>query len=79
MRYLWIVTIVMVVAGVIAIVAGLLGLLEPVAIILGVLLLWSGAVKIIVLRIWRASLKAAPVPPDGIRSTPMRVPLGRQR
>lgn len=56
MRYLWISSIVMVVAGVACIVARQLGLLDPIATILGAMLIWSGVVKLIVLRVWRTSL-----------------------
>ena len=56
MRYLWISSIVMVVAGVACIVARYLGLLDPIATILGAMLVWSGVVKLIVLRVWRTSL-----------------------
>jgi hypothetical protein len=73
MRYLWITSIVMVVCG-LALVAGkLVGILDPVALVLGLLTLWSGIVKIIVLRIWQRSLNAAvveapPPPPARLRS-----------
>jgi uncharacterized membrane protein HdeD (DUF308 family) len=56
MRYLWISSVTMVVAGIVCIVARALGLLDPIATILGAMLVWSGVVKIIVLRVWRTSL-----------------------
>lgn len=56
MRYLWISSAVMVVAGVACILARQLGLLDPIATILGAMLIWSGVVKLIVLRVWRTSL-----------------------
>lgn len=56
MRYLWISSIFMVVAGVACIGARSLGLLDPIATILGAMLVWSGVVKLIVLRVWRTSL-----------------------
>jgi hypothetical protein len=56
MRYLWFSSIFMVVAGVACIVARYLGLLDPIATILGAMLVWSGIVKLIVLRFWRTSL-----------------------
>jgi hypothetical protein len=40
----------------------------PIAFVCGALLLWTGIVKAIVLRIWRTTLSAEPVP-DGIRHT----------
>jgi hypothetical protein len=56
MRYLWISSVFMVVAGVACIAARALGLLDPIATILGAMLVWSGVVKLIVLRVWRTSL-----------------------
>jgi hypothetical protein len=56
MRYLWISSVFMVVAGVACILARFLGLLDPIAMILGAMLIWSGIVKVIVLRVWRTSL-----------------------
>ena len=56
MRYLWISSVFMVVAGVACILARFLGLLDPIATILGAMLIVSGAVKLIVLRVWRTSL-----------------------
>ena len=56
MRYLWISSVFMVVAGVVCILAGYLGLLDPIATILGAMLIWSGVVKLIVLKVWRTSL-----------------------
>ena len=56
MRYLWISSVFMMVAGVACILARFLGLLDPIATILGAMLVWSGVVKLIVLRVWRTSL-----------------------
>ena len=56
MRYLWISSVFMVVVGVACIAARYLGLLDPIATILGAMLIWSGVVKLIVLRVWRTSL-----------------------
>jgi hypothetical protein len=56
MRYLWISSFVMVAAGLACILARFLGLLDPIATILGAMLVWSGIVKLIVLRVWRTSL-----------------------
>jgi hypothetical protein len=56
MRYLWISSVFMVVAGVVCILARYLGLLDPIATILGAMLIWSGVVKLIVLKVWRTSL-----------------------
>lgn len=73
MRYLWITSFVMVVCGLALIGGKLIGVLEPIALVLGLLTLWSGIVKIVVLRIWRRSLNAAvveapPTPPARLRS-----------
>lgn len=56
MRYLWFSSVFMVVAGVACMLARVLGLLDPIAMILGAMLVWSGVVKLIVLRVWRTSL-----------------------
>ena len=56
MRYLWISSVCMVVAGAACILARQLGLLDPIATILGAMLVWSGVVKLIVLKVWRTSL-----------------------
>lgn len=61
MRYLWISSFTILVAGFAVLAAGLIGLLEPIAVVLGLLLLWTGIVKIVVLRIWRRSI-ASPHP-----------------
>lgn len=73
MRYLWATSIIMVAVGLILIVAGLLGTLSPIALVLGLLSLWSGVVKLIVLRIWQRTLNAAVE--DGPPSPPVRFPL----
>lgn len=56
MRFLWIISAVMVAAGVLLVVAALVGGASPLALVGGVLLLWSGVVKVIVLRIWKSTL-----------------------
>jgi hypothetical protein len=56
MRYLWISSTFMVVAGIACILARFLGLLDPIATILGAMLVVSGLIKLIMLRIWRTSL-----------------------
>ena len=55
-RYFWIVSAAMVSLGVALILGSLVAGLGPIALICGVLLLWSGVVKVIVLRIWRATI-----------------------
>ena len=60
-KYLWLVTNIMVVCG-LALALGAIPLgLGPVALVCGVLLIWSGVVKVIVLRVWRATLPRAPL------------------
>ena len=61
MKNLWLVTNVMVVCGIVLTLGAALFGLGPVALICGVLLIWSGFVKVIVLRVWRATLPAGPV------------------
>jgi hypothetical protein len=56
MRYLWLISGVIVVGGLALIVAGLTAGVGPVGLIAGVLMVWSGIVKVIVLRIWRSTL-----------------------
>lgn len=72
MRYLWFISILMVALGIILAAIGAAGLLEPIALLFGILLLWSGVVKLIVLRIWRSSLNSAPVSPHPERSVTAR-------
>jgi len=45
--------------GLVLIAGGVVAGLDPIAMVCGVLLLWSGVVKAIVLRIWRTTLSAA--------------------
>lgn len=56
MKYLWISSGVMVIAGVVSILGRLVGLFDPVAFILGAMLIVSGVIKLIVLRVWTTSL-----------------------
>ena len=66
MKQLWVVTVVMVVCGLILALGSAVAGLGPVALVCGVLLVWSGIVKVVVLRVWRATLPAVP------RSEPKR-------
>jgi hypothetical protein len=53
MRYLWLVSAAIILAGGVFLAMGLSGLFGPLALVGGLLLVWSGIVKVIVLRIWR--------------------------
>lgn len=56
LRYLWIISAAMVMGGVALTAAGLLSLTSPIAVAAGILLTWSGIIKVIILRIWRVTL-----------------------
>ncbi len=62
MVYLWMTSIAMLVGGTVLIAGKFIGLLDPIALVCGLLLLWSGIVKIVVLRIWRKSLGSSDAP-----------------
>jgi len=51
----------MIVAGVALAVGGRLFGLGPIALVCGVLIFWSGVVKIVVLHIWKSTLSSPPV------------------
>ena len=75
MRHLWRTTFAMVGGGAALIAASIVGALGPIPMVAGALLLWSGIVKLIVLRIWRHTLpapapadQATPAPPVAIAS-----------
>jgi hypothetical protein len=55
-RYLWITSYMILFAGVALLAGGLIGILGPIALVGGLLLLWTGIVKIVVLRIWKRSI-----------------------
>ncbi|HEX5499529.1 MAG TPA: hypothetical protein VFX03_09895 [Thermomicrobiales bacterium] len=59
MRYLYFITIAIFVAGVAALAAGVLGY-GPVWSLAGLLLLWTGLVKIVVVEIWRRIVRQPP-------------------
>lgn len=71
-KKLWLLTNILVACGVMLTLGAILLGLGPIALVCGVLLIWSGMVKVIVLRVWRATLPAAPLPEPtraGTRST----------
>ena len=59
---LWIITFCMVGCGAVLVLGSAVAGLGPVALVCGVLLVWSGIVKVVVLRVWRTTLRAAPLP-----------------
>jgi hypothetical protein len=63
-----VITAALVLVGVVLIVGGVAAGLGPIAFVCGVLMLWSGVVKAIVLRIWRTTLMSDP-PTDPTRNT----------
>jgi hypothetical protein len=63
MKYLRSATLAMVSAGGALILLSLAAGLGPIPLVAGVLLLWSGVVKLVVLRIWRHTL-GTPAPPQ---------------
>ncbi len=62
MRQLWLITAVMVVVGIALVLVSLFADLGPVFLIGGILLVWSGIVKVVVLRVWRTVLSSPPLP-----------------
>ena len=48
--------------------------LGPIALVCGVLLVWSGIVKVVVLRVWRTMLPADPEP-EPTKATVRTVPV----
>jgi hypothetical protein len=53
------ITAAFVVVGMVLVAGSVRAGLGPIAMVCGVLLLWSGVVKVIVLRIWRTTLNSA--------------------
>jgi hypothetical protein len=75
MKYLRSASLAMVGGGAVLILLSFSAGFEPIPLVAGILLLWSGVVKLIVLRIWRYTLAAAPAsqpsadhPPESARS-----------
>lgn len=63
-KYLWFTSAAMTVGGVVLFLASLSAAVSPIAAVAGVLLFWSGLIKIVVLRIWRTTLASPPIAPD---------------
>jgi len=77
-RYLWLITALMGIAGItLTAVSVPLGL-GPVGLVGGVLLLWSTVVKVIVLKIWRGTLNAGSTPQSQGITTSARAAAHRQ-
>jgi uncharacterized membrane protein HdeD (DUF308 family) len=55
-RYLWFTSGIMIVAGIVFVAAAPMVNLGPISLVCGLLLIWSGIVKIVVLRIWQKTL-----------------------
>ena len=62
-RYLWFTSTAMIIAGVSLVAAAFFAGQGPIALVCGLLLLWSGVVKVVVLRIWQKTL-ANPIRPS---------------
>lgn len=77
-RYFCIITAALVAIGVLLISGAMVAGLGPIALVCGVLLLWSGLVKVIVLRIWRATLSAEPVPDHAERDERSAKAIGQR-
>jgi hypothetical protein len=58
MRYLWIIAGIMIVLGLLLALGSVTAGIGPIALVCGVLLVWSGIVKVIVLRVWQKTLHA---------------------
>ena len=77
-RYFWIISTTMVLTGIALVLGGAAAGMGPVALICGVLLFWSGLVKIVVLHIWRATLNAEPLTERDSPDARARTPAERQ-
>jgi hypothetical protein len=55
-RYLWMTSFAILAAGAALLAGAIFGALGPIALVCGLLLVWTGVVKIVVLRIWKRSL-----------------------
>jgi hypothetical protein len=74
-KKLWLVTNIMVACGLVLAIGGAVLGFGPVALICGVLLVWSGIVKVVVLRVWKSTLPPGPPPRPARASTPSATAL----
>jgi hypothetical protein len=77
-RSFWIITATFVVVGIGLVSGSVLAGLGPIAMVCGVLLLWSGVVKAIVLRIWRTTLNSASAPDHTRRDSDSETVIGQR-
>jgi hypothetical protein len=67
-----------VLAGVVLITGSVAAGLGPIAMVCGVLMLWSGIVKVVVLRIWHGTLSSDSAPDDARVNIDSRTATGRR-
>jgi hypothetical protein len=67
-----------VLAGVVLITGSVAAGLGPIAMVCGVLMLWSGIVKVVVLRIWHGTLNSNSAPDDASVSVDPGTAIGRR-
>ena len=72
------ITAAFVVVGVTLVAGSVVAGLGPIAMVCGVLLLWSGVVKAIVLRIWRTTLNSASAPGHARHDSDSRPVIGQR-
>ena len=72
------ITAALVVVGIALIFGSIVAGLGPIALICGALLLWSGVVKAIVLRIWRTTLNSASARDDVQRERDSAAAIGQR-
>jgi hypothetical protein len=78
MKKFWAVTLAMIGGGIALALGSVVFGLGPIALLCGLLLLWSGIVKAVVLRVWGATLPAPPLA-EPIRANRQTVSAGEPR
>jgi hypothetical protein len=63
-RYLWLTAGLMTLLGICIAASSAMAGVGPIAFVCGLLLFWSGIVKLVVLRIWQKTLAHPPIAPD---------------